>query len=923
MKPFIMCNHIIRHRQSLYAQSVTIISCFILAFLLSVYPSAPVIAQFTEVPEGYSSHILWVRCHDTHDAHSVEDLIPAEYRNSIVGIRPLFSLPRETLIEMRMTGEQLSGKELPALYQWYEITLDQVTDIVSFTEVLMYEHAIAIAEPAPLPAPSPSHEPTPDFTDLQGYLNPATDGINAEYSWDFPGGNGNGVKIYDIEYSWNLTHEDLSKAHGIELIMEPGDVAIDPFDSDNHGTAVLGQLIADNDDKGVTGISWGADIGVAPQNTQDQGNNIANAIALSVADGQPGDVILLETQNPVCGLPAPCTGPGGNCGPSEWIDAVFDAVETATANGYIVVAAAGNGGVDLDQEGCEEKFDRNIRDSGAIIVGAGGSPDIFGNDRTRLDFSSYGSRVDLQGWGEMVMTTGYGTHHSQHDDPTDRNFWYRRDFNGTSSASPIVTGAAANLQGISKAVNGALLTSTQIRDILVSTGSPQLGNVSENIGPRPDLRFAIAQIINVPPVADAGPDQTLECESHDGSEVTLDGSGSFDDNGDALTYTWSIDDETIAGPTSDASVVVTLPLGVNVVTLEVSDNEFTDTDNVTITVEDTTPPVITLLGDAEITLECGIDEYEEFGATVEDICDPSPTLEIDASEVDTHTPGTYTVTYTATDASGNENVAERTVHVVDTTPPTIMVHMEEPIVLWPPNHEYHSIQLSELDIEVNDECDDTLTPEDVRITEVWSDEEENAIGNGDGNTVDDIIIGETCDFVQLRAERMGRGNGRVYTVMLEVADASGNIGSTTFDVHVPHNIASSPLAVKDEPPLYIVTAEHCALVATAVEEELIETTSDIESIVTVSVPESYSLGRNYPNPFNPSTNITYDLPEATHVVIAVYDVMGREVARLIDGYMDAGYHTVTWNAANVSSGVFIYRMTTPEYAAVRTMLLLK
>jgi hypothetical protein len=145
--------------------------------------------------------------------------------------------------------------------------------------------------------------------------------------------------------------------------------------------------------------------------------------------------------------------------------------------------------VNLDQLACGTTFDRTVQDSGAIIVGAG-LPPGSGADRQRELFSSYGSRVDVQGWGSGVRTTGYGTAYVDPDDPTNPNFWYAGSFGGTSSASPMVAGAAANLQGIATLQFGAPLTPLQMRDLLVNTGSPQQGDIKRHIGPRPDLRKA-------------------------------------------------------------------------------------------------------------------------------------------------------------------------------------------------------------------------------------------------------------------------------------------------------------------------------------------------------------------------------------------------------------------------------------------------
>ncbi len=88
-------------------------------------------------------------------------------------------------------------------------------------------------------------------------------------------------------------------------------------------------------------------------------------------------------------------------------------------------------------------------------------------------------------------------------------------------------------------------------------------------------------------------------------------------------------------------------------------------------------------------------------------------------------------------------------------------------------------------------------------------------------------------------------------------------------------------------------------------------------------PDSYSLKNNYPNPFNPTTNIQFSLPQASEVQLTVYDVLGRRVAKLIDGKRPAGQHSVTFNASNLSSGVYIYRLKTDGFSESRNMLLVK
>lgn len=92
---------------------------------------------------------------------------------------------------------------------------------------------------------------------------------------------------------------------------------------------------------------------------------------------------------------------------------------------------------------------------------------------------------------------------------------------------------------------------------------------------------------------------------------------------------------------------------------------------------------------------------------------------------------------------------------------------------------------------------------------------------------------------------------------------------------------------------------------------------------TAEVPQAYALAQNYPNPFNPETAIRFDLPQAGAVRLAVYDVLGREVALLVDGYLPAGRHEAVFEAAQLPSGVYVYRMETAGRTFTRTMLLLK
>ena len=83
------------------------------------------------------------------------------------------------------------------------------------------------------------------------------------------------------------------------------------------------------------------------------------------------------------------------------------------------------------------------------------------------------------------------------------------------------------------------------------------------------------------------------------------------------------------------------------------------------------------------------------------------------------------------------------------------------------------------------------------------------------------------------------------------------------------------------------------------------------------------MGAAYPNPFNPVTNFNYTMPNDGMVQVSVYDVNGRIVADLVNGYMTAGIHPITWDAANLSSGIYIIEMIIEEFKDNQKVMLLK
>jgi serine protease len=430
--------------------------------------------------------------------------------------RRLFTRSEADVEADRAFGERLSGQELPDLNLVYEIAVP-AANAPALVDALNMSDLVELAYPAPLPAPHPAIDiapATPSYVNNQGYLDGAPSGIDAKYAWTRSGGNGANVRIIDVEYSWNTQHEDLGAGGTNGPAVTLGFNGCDPTDKDkngvldgslDHGTAVLGELVAARNAYGVTGIAYGSSYGISGvygSGPPCSNYSPANAIYAAAASMNVGDIILIELQTsgpatcpqtspPRCGwVTPPSPGVSAVCQdhygyvPTEWSFGEYLAIWTATAAGRIVVEPAGNGEQDLDSAIYNGQFQIANRDSGAIMVGAG-----VLDSREPTCFSNFGSRVDVQGRGEFVRTLGYG---DIKINGTDQNQWYSTRFSGTSSAAPIVAGAAAILQGVRKAAGQAPYTSSQMRSQLKLTGTPQPTPVTRRIGPQPNLRTALS-----------------------------------------------------------------------------------------------------------------------------------------------------------------------------------------------------------------------------------------------------------------------------------------------------------------------------------------------------------------------------------------------------------------------------------------------
>ena len=298
----------------------------------------------------------------------------------------------------------------------------------------------------------------------------------------------------------------------------------------------------------------------------------------------------------------------------------------------------------------------------------------------------------------------------------------------------------------------------------------------------------ITVLQNTPPIADAGPDQTLEQTSPQGAMVTLNGTGSSDPDNDTLTYNWNWTE----GSATGATPTELFPVGNTTVTLTVSDGQYNATDAVNIIVTvDTTAPFVDAGPDVTVEQESHAGTQVTLNGTATDAVSTRFNFtwtengmvlktEANVSEttlVYTFNLGTHVVTLYATDEANNTGSDDVTVTVIDTTPPEINA-TATPSMLWSPNHKYVEVHAT---VTVYDICDPSPTLSFVSIT---SNEPDNGVG--DGNTVNDIVIINDFTF-NLRAERSGTGCGRTYTIKYQATDASGNTATATVTVEVPHN----------------------------------------------------------------------------------------------------------------------------------------
>lgn len=497
-------------------------------------------------PAGVPSGQVQFKLSEAHEPRIVDGrivgvgLVELERLRSTYGIlfERLIRVDDGRLAELRERAARRSGRVQPDLRTLFAVStpLDEA-ELLSVAQGLERLDAVDWVQIEALGAPPPVDlaPPTPDFTSNQLYVDTAAGlDISAARS---RGLTGTGIRVSDCEYGWINDHEDLDT-----VFEEPNQTPNDGVAErgwDNHGAAVVGIWATMSNGYGMSGTAFDAEFWTYPEWTNEDGLRRASAIASAIADSDVGDVVVLEMQT--------IGRSGGNYVPAELNSSVWTVVKQGTDAGVVVVAAAGNGDENLDDPAYQYYRDRG--DSGAIIVGAGSN----NTTHSKLGFSTHGTRVDVQGWGTGVATIGYGNLARVGD---DKRQTYTASFNGTSSATPIVTSAIVLIQERAASILGRTLSSQEMRQVLINTGVPQGGNTSERIGPFPDLEGAFQWVEN----RQVALEPLMLGEVPEGTRVQLSAVASTAVG--TLDYSWLIDGQAAAGPTvefdavDDASVPV-------------------------------------------------------------------------------------------------------------------------------------------------------------------------------------------------------------------------------------------------------------------------------------------------------------------------------------------------------------------------------
>ncbi|HKK20566.1 MAG TPA: S8 family serine peptidase [candidate division Zixibacteria bacterium] len=559
---------------------------------------------------------------------------------------------------------------------------------------------------------------------------------------------------------------------------------------------------------------------------------------------------------------------GGPSGSSTLQSAIVNAYNA----GVTIVCAAGNAGTSAPQYPAAY--------SQCISVSA------VRYDRTIASYSSYGSTIDICAPGGDVTVDqngdGYGDGILQNTfaAPNYSSFGYYF-YEGTSMASPHVAGVAALL--IAKA--GGSLSPSQVR--------AALQNTADDLGASGwDQYYGYGEV---------NADAALQSISGGGSAPVANFSGSptsgtaplnvsFTDQStnSPTSWSWNFGDggtSTAQNPSHTYSSAGTYTVSLTA-TNAYGSNSNTKTNYISVTNPQQNPPVANFSGSPT-------SGTAPLAVSFTDLSSNAPTSwswsfgdgGTSTAQNPSHTyssAGTYTVSLTATNAYGS-NTNTKTNYISVTNPSSNSMHVSSIVVTRTTSRRrcrgYGTITIV-------DGSGTPLAGATVYVTATGP-----TGGTGSAATGSD-------GSVTFQTSQTRRNCGLEYCFEVTNVTYSGY----TYDQasNAMTKVCESGTVFSDNP-----------------------NTDQATQIGGADLPYSFGLDQNYPNPFNPTTQISFEIPQAAHVTLEVFNMAGQKVATLADENMTAGAHTVTWNASDNSSGVYLYRLQAGNQIDSRKMILLK
>ena len=383
---------------------------------------------------------------------------------------------------------------------------------------------------------------------------------------------------------------------------------------------------------------------------------------------------------------------------------------------------------------------------------------------------------------------------------------------------------------------------------------------------------------NRSPIANAGPDQTVDI----GTQAVFDGSASFDPDGDSLTYTWKAG-KTVLGV--GIQLAVTLPVGIHKITLVVNDGKGGEGyDNMLVTVKSNSP-----LSIKDVPNDNGKKVFLKW------ITNGSP--------IDSGVTNFSIYRYDEQNWTYLNDIPVLSDSVYQVIAPTIFDSTKSKGVYWSvfrviahtANPAIYTILGPDSGYSVNNIP--PRAPKQVKATRISNGRfmiQWNAPTKKDDDFKGYVIYRSLApDFVPSIENRVACVQDTLF------------IDTVTCENTYCYKIVSEDISGNESEPLSISSA-----------------TTGI-TVDNSNVPESFSLSQNYPNPFNPNTEIRFAIQKDDFVSLKVYDLMGREIAILVNEQLTPGTYSVAFNASRLASGIYIYRLIAGTNVMTKRMVLIK